>query len=149
MSQRIDYQTVSPNALKALGGVYMHVAKSGLPKEIVDLVYLRVSQINGCAYCVNMHSTDLLKGGVDTTKVLLVSAWEEAGAVFTDKERAALKWAESVTLVSETHAPDADYQALAPHYSEQEIVDLTVAIGLMNVYNRIAISFRRPPEVAA
>ena len=148
MTQRIDYQAVSPAGLRAIGGVYQHVAKSGLPQEIVDLVYLRVSQINGCAYCINMHAQDLLKNGVPVRKVTLVQAWREAGDLFSDRERAALQWAESVTLISGTHAPDEDFAAVSAQFSEKEVVDLTIGIGLMNVYNRIAIGFRRPPDAA-
>jgi AhpD family alkylhydroperoxidase len=108
-----------------------------------------VSQINGCAYCIDMHSRDLIKGGTTVEKLVLVSVWPEAGSLFTAQERAALRWAETVTRVAETAVPDAEFQAVAAHFSEKELADLTIAIGLMNVYNRIAISFRRPPDAAA
>jgi len=91
MTQRIDYQKLSTPGLRALGGVYMYIANSGLPKALIDLVFLRASQINGCAYCIDMHSRDLLKGGVAVGKMMLVSAWREAGDIFTDKEKAALQ----------------------------------------------------------
>src|ERR1700733_7778841 len=108
MTQRVDYQKLSTAGLRALGGVYVYIENSGLPKTLIDLVFLRCSQINGCAYCIDLHSRDLLKGGVAVEKMMLVSAWREAGDIFSDKEKAALQWAESVTLISQTHAPDED-----------------------------------------
>ncbi|MEA1673449.1 carboxymuconolactone decarboxylase family protein [Nitrospirillum sp. BR 11163] len=148
MTMRLDYTNASPAGMKALGGVYGHIAQSGLPTQLVDLVYLRVSQINGCAYCLDMHSRDLLKGGLDVEKLVLVQAWHEAGALFTVQEQAALRWAETVTRVAETAVPDAEFQAARAQFSEKELTDLTIAIGLMNTYNRIAISFRAMPAAA-
>ncbi|HVT50617.1 MAG TPA: carboxymuconolactone decarboxylase family protein [Dongiaceae bacterium] len=148
MSIRIDYTKVAPAGIKALGGVYGYILQSGLGEALVDLVYLRVSQINGCAYCLDLHTRDLVKRGVKSEKLALVQAWREAGAVFDARERAALAWAETVTLVAETAIPDAEFQAVSSAFGEKEIVDLTIAIGLMNTYNRIAIGFRRPPEAA-
>src|SRR5687767_15989451 len=113
MTQRLDYQAAAPAGMKALGGVYGYIAQSGLPKTLVDLVYLRVSQINGCAYCIDMHSRDLLKDGVSVEKMVLVPAWREGGTLFDETERAALAWAETVTRVAETGVPDADYEAAA------------------------------------
>src|SRR5260370_33289014 len=106
MTQRLDYQKLSTTGLRALGGVYTYIVNSGLPKALIDLVFLRASQINGCAYCIDMHSRDLLKDGVAVEKLMLVSAWREAGDIFTDKENGALHWAEAVTLSAESHAPD-------------------------------------------
>ncbi len=97
MTQRLDYANIAADGMKAFGGVYGYVANSGLPKALVDLVYLRVSQINGCAYCIDMHSRDLLKGGLTVEKLVLVPAWREAGELFSERERAALRWAETVT----------------------------------------------------
>jgi AhpD family alkylhydroperoxidase len=148
MSQRIDYTKVSPSGAKALGGVYGYVSQSGLDARLVDLVYLRVSQINGCAYCLDMHTRDLIKKGVSIEKLALLQAWREAGALFDTREQAALAWAESVTEVARTGVPDEDFQAAASVFSEKELVDLTFAIGLMNTYNRLAISFRNTPEAA-
>ena len=145
MTQRLDYNAIAPSGMKALGGVYGYVSQCGLPASLIDLIYLRVSQINGCAYCIDMHSRDLLKGGVSIDKLVLVPVWEEAGALFTEQERAALRWAETVTRVAETAVPDSEFQAASAHFSETELTDLTIAIGLMNVYNRIAISFRTTP----
>jgi AhpD family alkylhydroperoxidase len=149
MTQRMDYNAATPAGMKALGGVYGHILQSGLPKALVDLVYLRVSQINGCAYCIDMHSRDLLKEGVTVDKLVLVPAWREAAGLFDARERAALAWAETVTRVAETGVPDADYAAAASVFGERELADLTIAIGLMNAYNRMAISFRAVPAAAA
>jgi AhpD family alkylhydroperoxidase len=148
MTQRLDYEAATPAGVKALGAVYAHVARSGLPKLLVNLVYLRVSQINGCAYCIDMHSRDLLEEGMAVEKLVLVPAWRESGALFDDTERAALAWAETVTRVAETGVPDAEFAAAAEVFDEKQLADLTIAIGLMNTYNRMAIGFRRPPAAA-
>lgn len=148
MTQRLDYTSVSPAGMKALGGVYAHVGQSGLAKSLVDLVYLRISQINGCAYCIDMHSRDLLKGGLAVEKLVLVPAWREAPSLFSEQERAALAWAETVTRVADTSVPDAEFAAASAQFSEKELADLTIAIGLMNAYNRMAISFRAVPAAA-
>jgi AhpD family alkylhydroperoxidase len=149
MTQRMDYNAATPAGMKALGGVYGYILNSGLPKVLVDLVYLRISQINGCAYCIDMHSRDLLKAGVDVQKLVLVPAWREAGSLFDAAERAALAWAETVTRVADTGVPDDEYAAAAAVFSQQQLADLTIAIGLMNAYNRMAISFRATPAAVA
>ncbi|MFP3501113.1 carboxymuconolactone decarboxylase family protein [Burkholderia sp. SIMBA_062] len=146
MSKRLDYNQIAPAGAKALGGVYGYVMQSGLSPVLVDLVYLRVSQINNCAYCLDMHTRDLLKKGVKVEKLALVQAWREAGNLFDERERAALAWAESVTLVAATGVPDEAYDAARAVFDEREIVDLTIAVGLMNTYNRMAISFRNTPQ---
>jgi AhpD family alkylhydroperoxidase len=105
MVQRLDYQKLSAAGVRAVGGLYVYVSNSGLPKILLDLVFLRASQINGCAYCIGMHSRDLLKAGVSVEKVMLLAAWREAGEVFTAQERAALGWTEAVTLISERMRP--------------------------------------------
>ena len=148
MTNRINYAKTSPEGFKAFGGVYVSIQKSGLPKELVDTVYLRVSQINGCAYCIDMHTRDLLKSGMSVEKLVLVPVWHDARDVFSARERAALAWAESVTRVAETGVPDADYEAAAAEFSDRELADLTYAIGLMNAFNRLGISFRTPPAAA-
>jgi len=145
MTERLDYQKLSAAGVRAVGCVYMYVVNSGLPKELVDLVFLRASQINGCAYCIDMHSRDLQKAGVAVDKIMLLSAWREAGDLFTNRERAALQWAEEVTRVSETHASDEAFAALSAEFQPKEISDLTLAIGLINLFNRLAIGLRRPP----
>jgi AhpD family alkylhydroperoxidase len=148
MTRRLDYNRIAPNGAKALGGVYGYVVQSGLPAELVDFVYLRVSQINNCAYCLDMHSRDLVKRGVPVEKLALLQSWREGGALFTARERAALAWAETVTRVAETGVPDDAYQAARAVFDDKELVDLTLAISLMNAYNRMAISFRNPPQAA-
>jgi AhpD family alkylhydroperoxidase len=144
----MDYNAATPAGVKALGGVYSHILQSGLPKVLVDLVYLRVSQINGCAYCIDMHSRDLLNEGLKIEKLVLVPAWREGGALFDKAERAALAWAETVTRVAESGVPDTEYEAAAAVFDSKQLADLTIAIGLMNTYNRMAISFRVPPAAA-
>jgi AhpD family alkylhydroperoxidase len=148
MTQHLDYNQVAPNGVKALGGVYGYVMQSGLPAELVDLVYLRISQINNCAYCLDMHTRDLTKKDVKIEKLALLQAWAEAGHLFSERERAALAWAETVTRVSETGVPDEAFQVARAVFEEKELVDLTIAIGLMNAYNRLAISFRNTPQAA-
>jgi AhpD family alkylhydroperoxidase len=145
MSQRLDYRKLSAPGLRALAGVYVYIQNSGLPKALVDLVFLRASQLNGCAYCIDLHGRDLMKGGVPVEKVMLVSAWREAGDRFTDREKAALHWAEAVTLVSQSHVPDEVFAAMSAQFQPKEITDLTLAIGVINAYNRLSISFRLPP----
>ncbi|MGE8635965.1 MAG: carboxymuconolactone decarboxylase family protein [Achromobacter piechaudii] len=145
MSARLDYANASPEGYKAFGGVYVYLQRCGLPKTLIDLVFLRVSQINGCAYCIDMHSRDLIKQGVAVDKLVLVPVWHEAGEVFSRRERVALAWAESVTRVAQTGVPDDDYAAAAAEFSDKELADLTYAIGLMNAFNRLGVSFRATP----
>ena len=149
MNPRLDYTKAAPAGVKALGTVYGYVSQSGLSPLLVDLVYLRVSQINNCAYCLDMHTRDLLKKGERTERLALLQAWREAGTLFDARERAALGWAETVTRVAETAVPDAEYEAARAVFSEKDLVDLTIAIGLMNAYNRMAISFRNTPQAVA
>ena len=149
MGNRVDYAKASPDGFKAFGGAYVYLRKSGLSEELLYLVYLRVSQINGCAYCIDMHSRDLLKFGVTVEKLVLVPAWREAGELFSARERTALAWAETVTRVAETSVPDADYEAAAAEFSDKELSDLTYAIGLMNAFNRFGVTFRSTPAAAA
>jgi AhpD family alkylhydroperoxidase len=146
MTKRLDYNQIAPNGAKALGGIYGYVMQSGLPGELVDLVYLRVSQINNCAYCLDMHTRDLIHKGVKVEKLALVQAWEEGGGLFNETERAALAWAGCVTRVAETGVPDSAYKAAREVFDDKQLVDLTIAVSLMNSYNRMAISFRNTPQ---
>jgi AhpD family alkylhydroperoxidase len=148
MSNRIDYAKAAPDGFKAFGGVYATILKSDLPKALVDLVYLRVSQINGCAFCIDMHSRDLLKSGLPVDKLVLVPVWRETGEVFSARERVALAWAEAVTRVVETGVPDADYAAAVAEFGDKDLADLTYAIGLMNAFNRLGVAFRSTPAAA-
>ena len=149
MTVRVDYNQVAPGASAALGGVYGYVMQSGLPAELVEWVYLRVSQINNCAFCLDMHTRDLMAKGVKVEKLALLQAWREAGHLFDARERAALAWAESVTNVAETGVPDPDFANAKAVFSDKELVDLTVAVSLMNAYNRMAISFRNTHKAVA
>jgi AhpD family alkylhydroperoxidase len=126
-----------------------YVRQSGLPSRLVDLVFLRVSQINGCAYCIDMHSRDLLKAGLPVEHLVLVAAWPEGGGIFDPQERAALAWAEAVTRLGDQGVPDSAFEAAAAVFGEKQLADLTIAIGLMNAYNRVAISFRATPAALA
>lgn len=148
MTQRLDYNAAVPAGMKALGGVYGYLTQSGLPARLLHLVFLRASQLNGCAFCIDMHSRDLLKSGLSVDQLVLVAAWQEAGELFDARERAALRWTETVTLVAQTHVPDAEYEAASLDFSEKELADLTIAIGLINAYNRIGVSFRSTPAAA-
>ena len=149
MSKRLDYNQIAPAGIKALGGVYGYVLQSRLSATLIELVYLRISQINNCAYCLDMHTRDLLKKGEKVEKIALLQAWREAGNLFDERERAALAWAETVTRVAASGVPDEAYQAARAAFEERELVDLTIAISLMNAYNRMAISFRATPAAAA
>jgi AhpD family alkylhydroperoxidase len=148
MTARLDPNDIAPAGMKALGGVYGYLTQSGLPAQLIDLVYLRTSQLNSCAYCIDMHSRDLLKGGLSVDKLVLVAGWREAGALFTDQEQAALRWTETVTQVAQTYIPDEEFDSVRQHFSEKEVADLTIAIGLMNAYNRIGVGFRLVPAAA-
>jgi AhpD family alkylhydroperoxidase len=141
----MDYNAASPAGMKALGAVYGYVRQSGLPSRLVDLVFLRVSQINGCAYCIDMHSRDLLKGKFPVEHLVLVAVWREAGSIFDDQERAALAWAEVVTRLGDHGVPNSEFEETLAVFGEKQLADLTIAIGIMNAYNRMAIPFRATP----
>ncbi|WP_122685265.1 carboxymuconolactone decarboxylase family protein [Pseudomonas canadensis] len=145
MTTRLDYTQASPEGYKAFGGVYVYLQNSGLPKALIDLVYLRVSQINGCAFCIDMHSRDLLKQGLAVDKLVLVPVWNDARDVFTARERIALAFAEAVTR---SDVSDAEYAAAAAEFSAKELADLTYGIALMNAFNRLGITFRTTPAAA-
>lgn len=141
-NSRIDYFKVSPEAVKAMMTLEGFVNNCGLDKLLIELIKLRVSQINGCTFCVDLHCKDALKKGELQRRLNVVAVWREA-PFFTDSERAALAWAEAVTLLSETHAPENLYQDLLKHFSEKEVVELTMAIVTINSWNRLAVSFRQ------
>lgn len=144
MSSRIDYYKISPDAVKAMIGLENYVNKSGLERSLLDLVKLRASQINGCAFCVDTHCSEARKNGESERRLYAVAVWRET-SFFTDRERAALAWTEAVTLLSETHAPDDVYQELVKFFNEKETVDLTMAIITINGWNRLSVSFRKAP----
>ena len=145
MQPRIDFYTASPDALKAMMALEAAVSKLPLEKSLIELVKLRASQINGCAFCIDMHTADAIKDGETPRRLFAVTAWREA-PFFTDRERAALAWTESLTQVSLTHAPDEDYALLSAEFSPKEMVDLTVAISTINSWNRLAVGFRKMPQ---
>lgn len=145
MQPRIDFYTASPDALKAMIALETAVSKLPLEKSLIELIKLRASQINGCAFCIDLHTTDALKAGETTRRLFAVTAWREA-PFFTDRERAALLWTESLTQLSLTHAPDEDYDVVRAQFSEKEMVDLTVAISTINSWNRLAVGFRKMPQ---
>jgi len=149
MSQRMHYTAASPAGMKALGAVYGYVRQAGLPSQLVALVFLRVSQITGCAYCIDMHARVVLNAGLPVERLVLVAAWPEAGSIFDEQERAALAWAEVVTCLGDRGVPDGAFEAAAAVFGEKQLADLTIAIGLMNAYNRMAISFRATPMALA
>jgi AhpD family alkylhydroperoxidase len=144
MEQRLDFYQANPNAIKALLALEEQIGKSSLEKTLAELVRLRASQINGCAFCVDMHATDARKGGETDRRLAAVTVWRET-PFFTDRERAALEWTEAVTLVSQDHVPEAVWEAVRPHFSDEEIVDLTLLVAAINSWNRLAISFRKTP----
>ncbi|MEZ0602063.1 carboxymuconolactone decarboxylase family protein [Paraburkholderia sp. IW21] len=144
MEQRLDFYKANPAAIKALIGVEERIGKSALEKSLTELVRLRASQINGCAYCVDMHTADARKGGETDRRLATVVVWRET-PFFTDRERAALEWTEALTLVSHEHVPDAVWNVVRPHFSDEELVDLTLLISSINAWNRFAVSFRKLP----
>lgn len=144
MEPRIDVAKVSPDAYRALFGLETFVRKSGLERLLLELVKLRASQINGCAYCLDMHSKDARAAGETEQRLYGLSAWREA-PYYSDRERAALAWTEVVTLVARDQAPDAAFAEARAQFSEKELVDLTMAIVAINGWNRLAIAFRAVP----
>ncbi|AFI69518.1 transposase [Burkholderia pseudomallei] len=144
MQTRLDYRKANPHALNAMLALEERIAQSGLEPTLIELVRLRASQINGCAYCVDMHTRDAHKHGETERRLATVVVWREA-PFFTDRERAALEWTEAVTLVAHDHVPDAVWEAVRPHFTDAELVDLTLAIVTINGWNRFAVSFRKLP----
>ncbi|WP_439520765.1 carboxymuconolactone decarboxylase family protein [Hydrogenophaga sp.] len=146
MNRAVWFQA-SPQGAKAVGTLHHFVTKdTGLPSLLTHLVFLRVSQINGCAHCIDIHTRDLLAEGMSVEKLVLVPVWHEAQYLFSEQERAALAWCEEVTLVRETHASDEAYSAALTAFGEKDLVDLTLTIATMNAINRMGISFRMKPR---
>jgi AhpD family alkylhydroperoxidase len=146
MKPRMNFYQAAPEAIKALSALETLLQGSGLEQSLIELVKTRASQINGCAYCINMHTQDARKHGETEQRLYLLNAWRDAPA-YTDRERAALAWTEAVTLISETHAPDDAYNEVRAHFSEAETANLTMLIATINAWNRLAISFRAVPPV--
>lgn len=144
MQARLDYARLSPEGYRALLGLETVVRRSGLEASLLELVRFRVSQINGCAYCLDMHAKDARAEGETEQRLYSLSAWRET-PYYSERERAALAWAEAVTLVSESHVPDDVYDYARQQFTEKELVDLTLAIVAINSFNRLAVSFRKTP----
>jgi AhpD family alkylhydroperoxidase len=144
MEQRIDLTKHALDAQKSLYALEKYIANSGLDHKLIHLLKMRASQINGCAYCIDMHSKDARALGESEQRLYELNAWREA-PFYTDRERAALEWSESLTLVSQTHVPDEVYESVKKHFSEKEIVDLSILVSVINVWNRLAISTRTMP----
>ncbi|MCB8877317.1 carboxymuconolactone decarboxylase family protein [Acidisoma silvae] len=144
MQPRLDYFAAAPEVMRAMRGLEQAVVTSGLEHSLIELVKTRASQINGCAYCIDMHTRDAMKAGETPARLFLLDAWREA-PLYTPRERAALAWTEALTLIAQTHAPDADYAALTEQFSEADMVKLTMLIAAINAWNRIAIGFRSVP----
>jgi len=143
MKTRINFLEKGQNALKSLYPIGGYLSKSPLGKSLLDLVYFRVSQINGCAFCLDMHSKDLRAMGETEQRLYTLDAWREA-PFYTERERAALGWAEAVTKITNGNVPDEVFETARKQFSEEELVDLTLAVTTINTYNRINIAFRPP-----
>jgi AhpD family alkylhydroperoxidase len=144
MEQRIDYKAAPAGATEAMYALEKYVRSSGLEQKLLELVRLRASQINGCAYCIDMHTKDARAEGETEQRLYGLSAWREA-PFYSDRERAALEWTEALTLISQNHAPDDLYKRVRQHFNESELINLTLAINAINSWNRLAISFRAVP----
>jgi AhpD family alkylhydroperoxidase len=148
MQPRLNPYKAAPDVMKALGALEAAVQASGREQSLIELVKTRASQINGCAFCIHMHTKDARAHGETEERLYLLDAWRES-PLYTDRERAAFSWTEAVTLVSQTHVPDAVYEQVSQQFSEEEIVKLTMLVAAINAWNRIAISFRSVHPVKA
>jgi len=144
MKQRLNYAKIAPKALNAMLELEKYVADSGLERSLYELVKTRASQINSCAYCLDMHTKDARKAGETEQRLYALSAWRET-PFYTERERAALEWTEALTLISENEVSDLLYESVHTHFNEKEMVALTMAIVAINGWNRLAISFRTVP----
>ncbi|HKP46290.1 MAG TPA: carboxymuconolactone decarboxylase family protein [Pyrinomonadaceae bacterium] len=144
MEQRLNYMEVDPKLVHAMFGLGGAVAKSGLETSLIDLINFRVSQMNGCAYCLDMHSKDLRAAGETEQRLYLLEAWRES-PFYSDRERAALAWAEAVTLLTNKEVPDAVYEQARAQFNEHELAMLTLAVVAINSWNRLNIAFRTTP----
>ena len=145
MEPRLNFYKAGPNAIKGMLGLEEQIAKSGLEKPLIELVRLRASQVNGCAYCVDLHAADAAKAGETARRLNALVVWREA-PFFSDRERAALEWTESLTRVAETRVPDEVWARVKPNFTPEEIVDLTLLVSTINAWNRFAIAFRKLPN---
>jgi AhpD family alkylhydroperoxidase len=141
MQARLDAYAVAPQAIEAMRTVETYVRNCGLEHSLAELVRIRASQINGCAFCLHMHTEDARAAGESEARIHLLNAWRES-LLYSPRERAALAWTEALTLVAKTHAPDEVYEEAARHFSPEELVNLTLLIGVINAWNRLAIGLR-------
>jgi len=144
MEPRIEYRKYAVEAQKSLFALEKYIAGCGLDHKLIHLIKMRASQINGCAFCIDMHSKDARALGESEQRLYELDAWRET-PFYTERERAALAWTEALTLVSQTHVPDAVYDEVRKQFSEEEIVNLTLVVTTINVWNRLAIAFRSVP----
>ncbi len=149
MKPRLNPQETGKDAFQAMLNLENYVRNCGLENSLIELVKIRASQVNGCAFCIHMHTKDARAHGESEVRIYLLDGWRES-PLYTDRERAALTWTESLTLVAQTHAPDADYELLKTHFSPEEQANLTLLIGAINIWNRLCIGFRQihPMETA-
>ena len=145
--ERLSAYKVAPGAYEAVRGVEAYIQHCGLEKSLIELVKMRGSQINGCAFCLDMHSKDARRSGESEQRLYLLNAWRES-PLYSDRERAALAWTEALTRVADTHAPDDVYDEVRAQFDEAELVNLTTLIGLINLWNRLVIGFRAQHPVA-
>lgn len=144
MTARLRYATAAPGVYKALLQLSEYAHQSGLEESLLGLVDMRASQINGCAFCLDMHTKDARAGGESEQRLYLLSAWREAREFYSEREQAALEWTEAVTLVAEDHVPDDVYERVRPHFTDEELANLTLAIATINSWNRLNVAFRTP-----
>lgn len=146
MQERLNYAKAFPEGVHAILSVEKAIRTSGLEPSLLELVKIRASQLNGCAFCLDMHTKDARAAGETEQRIYVLPAWEES-PFYTPRERAAMAWTEAITNIQQGHAPDALYEEVRKHFSEEELVRLTVAIAQINTWNRIAISFRAQPGI--
>jgi AhpD family alkylhydroperoxidase len=144
MQPRIDYRRYAGEALQSMQSLEKYISECGLDEKLILLLKMRASQINGCAYCIDMHSIDARALGESEQRLYELDAWRET-PFFNDRERAALAWTEAITLVAETHVPDSAYEEVKKYFSEKEILDLTIVATAINMWNRVAIAMRAVP----
>ncbi|WP_053121117.1 carboxymuconolactone decarboxylase family protein [Pseudomonas sp. P1.31] len=145
MSPRLDYYSASPKAMKAMIAMEALTSNLSIEQPLLQLIKIRASQLNGCAFCTDMHSVEARRAGESDRRLYAIAVWRDSG-FFNPRERAALAWAEAVTLLAESHVPDDVYQQAREQFNEAEMVDLTIAVTTINSWNRLAVSFRQAPS---
>lgn len=142
---RLNFFAMGPDAMRAMAALEQRIAQSDLEAPLVELIRLRVSQINGCAFCIDKHVTDAIKAGENPRRLATLQAWRDV-PFFSDRERAALEWAEAITLIADAHVPDAIWERVQDEFLPSQLVDLTLAVNAINAWNRFAIAFRKLPS---